>query len=603
MKSYKLKFVLFFGLFILLSIGLVLIFANKSIKNTGEMIASRQGYPVCERALQIIDGDKFAEFIKNPSEDDPYYEETRLALLELKESVGCDYLYTMAPVHGNVYQYVIDGSCDPSDEENFSALGDEEDIEHYGKAPFEAMKTGGIASSGITDLGEWGKQVSTYQAIKTRRGEVVGFIGCDFSINDAISTMNKQTTIISLIGIFTAILGIVLVYLFTASMFNKMNHVSSAMNEIASGNADLTKRITENGQDEISILAKRFNVFVTKLQEIISSVKKSENRLTSVGSSMDSSMENTLNSVGQIVNNIEKVDSLIQMQNQKVNETSSAVNEIAGNIESLEKMILNQDEGVESTSKAVHEMAQNIQSVNVSVEQMVQSFTSLEKESLSGQTKQNAVNEKILQIEEKSKMLQEANTTIANIASQTNLLAMNAAIEAAHAGEAGKGFAVVADEIRKLSETSSTQSKTIGEQLSGIQSSILEVVNASQESRKSFNTVSEEISKTNQIVLQIKDSMNEQNENNIKILDTLNEMNTQSKNVTNASSNITERSKDILQNISSLEESSHAMKDGMNGMLENLDNIRSVSAELSDVSAEMKDSIKEINEQMSQFTV
>ena len=100
MHSYKIRFLVFFGLFSLLAFGLLTVIAAKGIKRTGEIIASDQGYPIVSKALEVLDADAFAEFIKNPSEDDPYYEETRLALLTIKETVGCDYLYTMIPVKG-----------------------------------------------------------------------------------------------------------------------------------------------------------------------------------------------------------------------------------------------------------------------------------------------------------------------------------------------------------------------------------------------------------------------------------------------------------------------------------------------------------------------
>lgn len=37
---------------------------------------------------------------------------TRLALFEITSTVGCAYLYTMAPLNAGTYEYIIDDSCD-----------------------------------------------------------------------------------------------------------------------------------------------------------------------------------------------------------------------------------------------------------------------------------------------------------------------------------------------------------------------------------------------------------------------------------------------------------------------------------------------------------
>ena len=603
MHSYKFKFITIFSLFILVSVSFITFMASKGIKNSGAIIAANQGVPVCKKALEVIDADKFAEFIKNPSEDDPYYEKTRQALLNIKEIVGCEYLYTMIPVEGTLYRYIIDGSCDPSDEENFSCLGDEEDIAPYGNAPFEAMKTKGLVCAGLVVQDKWGAQVSSYQAIVTSDDEVVGFIGCDFPITYALEKMKKETITLVVIGAFCIILGILLVFIFTKTMFGQLKNVSEAMNDIANGNADLTLRVPVKGKNEIATLAKDFNHFSEKLQSIVTSVKDSEGKLNSVGSTMSNSMTNTENVINEIITNIDNVHIQINNQTENVNETSNAIKEITGNISQLERMISEQSNGVSSASSAIEEMIANIQSVNNTVDNMATSFTLLENEAKTGQEKQQAVNEKITKIEEESIMLQEANTSIASIAEQTNLLAMNAAIEAAHAGEAGKGFAVVADEIRKLSETSSQQSKTIGEQLKSIQDSIIDVVDASEKSSKAFNDVSNEIEQTNKLVQQIKFAMEEQSAGSKQVITTLHSMNESTNSVTDAAQKMSISNKMIIENIESLQNSSQTMKESMQVMQDSAKKITSSSQELFDVSNQMNTSISEIDSQINQFTV
>ena len=420
---------------------------------------------------------------------------------------------------------------------------------------------------------------------------------------ETLKTASTVSGAMSAGGLLIMVFTLLITGVFLFISIKPLSVVEETIRGIASGDADLTKRITLNTNNEIGRVVEGFNTFAQKLQDIIATMKKSKEQLVDAGQLLKDSTDDTTAAISQIIDNINQMDANISTQTDSVHQTAGAVNEIAANINSLNQMIEAQAASVSEASTAVEQMIGNINSVNASVQKMADAFMELEQKAVTGVQKQNDVSMKISEIEAESQSLLEANTIISGIAEQTNLLAMNAAIEAAHAGEAGKGFSVVADEIRKLSEDSGMQSQEIGNQLTKISMTIEEIVNASKLAQDAFNDVSSGINKTTELVNEITGAMQEQNEGSKQIAVALNTMNDTSREVKTSSFEMAEGNKAILDEIKSLQNATFAIRDGMTEMSASARKIHETGAALADLSNQMEGSINNIGEQVDKFKV
>lgn len=294
-----------------------------------------------------------------------------------------------------------------------------------------------------------------------------------------IEAASQRTIVVSQVAsLFIAITITFMLFLVSKSITLRLDSVNAHMDKIAQGGGDLTVSLNEDGKDEISHLAKSFNLFVGKLRVMFGDISQISTTLAS------SSYENS------IATN---------------NSSDNAKNQLFASQEAHQAM----SEMISATSA----IAQNIMQAATAAEQAQQSAiggldisdkTALSIERL-GREISGAVTT-IEQLESNSHNIGSVLGVICEIADQTNLLALNAAIEAARAGENGRGFAVVADEVRTLAMRTQQSAGEIQNLIDELQQGVKSSANAMKSTNNNVIAGVEQMRLLNQALNEINDN-------------------------------------------------------------------------------------------------
>ncbi|AZE18333.1 Methyl-accepting chemotaxis sensor/transducer protein [Pseudomonas chlororaphis subsp. aureofaciens] len=315
-------------------------------------------------------------------------------------------------------------------------------------------------------------------------------VGPAEALKNQLDQSNKAGTLVELgLGLLAAVLGLLLVWLMARSVTRPILGVAHMLEDIASGEGDLTRRLAYDKQDELGQLAGWFNRFLDKLQPIIAEVKRSVQDAR--GTADQSSAIATQTSAG------------MEQQYRQVDQVATASHEMSATAQDVARSAAQAAQAARDADQATRQGLSVIDRTTASIDHLAADMSTAmtQVEGLA------ANSEKIGSVLE----------VIRAIAEQTNLLALNAAIEAARAGEAGRGFAVVADEVRNLARRTQESVEETRQVIEELQSGTQEVVGSMGNSHRQAQGSVEQVGQAVTALRQIGDAVTVISDMNLQI--------------------------------------------------------------------------------------
>ncbi len=247
----------------------------------------------------------------------------------------------------------------------------------------------------------------------------IGVLRIGISTSRVTGAAYTATATVAGVGAAALVAGVMIYAWVARRLARPLAESAVRLQDLASGNADLTLRLQVTTEDEVGRLARALNGFLDNQHRLVQGIRALSVRLD--GAAGHLGIAST-----KLAQTTQEQAAALQQSAASIEEITSVVKQNAENAQGATQLAVGArtiaERGGEVVSAAIASMGE---------------------------------------ITGSSRRIAEIITVIDEIAFQTNLLALNAAVEAARAGEQGRGFAVVAAEVRNLAQRSAGAAREI----------------------------------------------------------------------------------------------------------------------------------------------